>query len=446
MNKIDGEATPDFDLEGLEESLVAYCDLFSPDGRILTRVTPQRLLILRKLWALRTFNDIAKPFWVHKKGSKIDAWTDKQPSDAAWEERRLIAGGIAFRGSRGQQKNGPDVFKGENIVAAELQGSAVLESVDLQNIDDASLWRYADILPPRGLAVARVAHCPNGVMFDPTEKVFTNTATILFPRDELCGVPFDLLLLSNVYVWFYALAARMGILRTLLSDVYPTNLGFLPWDDAIATRADELEAIRDKVIVACAAAASATESCRAALAELGYLTVKSRLKADKEARMFWGENFASGKYEVEITELKVTATEEGWQVSLGSDASDFVGCNKQEIAEGISVALQQKIGESITKSGIFNMPVPVTQSERDAWDGVVTAHQEGALSQAKSDAIAGLDEIVGRCLGLDSADIQEIRRDLAEDPFLRGIRPRYPGTITRKQGFRTGLDSSGRYQ
>ncbi|MBV5350359.1 hypothetical protein JZU71_04295, partial [bacterium] len=57
-----------------------------------------------------------------------------------------------------------------------------------------------------------------------------------------------------------------------------------------------------------------------------------------------------------------------------------------------------------------------------------------------------LDQLVGAGLGLDAADITFIQNELRTDPFLKGIRPRYPGTVTRKQGFRTGLNSSDRYQ
>ncbi len=77
---------------------------------------------------------------------------------------------------------------------------------------------------------------------------------------------------------------------------------------------------------------------------------------------------------------------------------------------------------------------------------LIARHETPKLEQAMQDSIAALDEIVGECLGLTPDDIMEIQRDLVADPFLKGIRPRYPGTITRKQGFRTGLDSEERYE
>jgi hypothetical protein len=97
------------------------------------------------------------------------------------------------------------------------------------------------------------------------------------------------------------------------------------------------------------------------------------------------------------------------------------------------------------KSALLNLSIPVSVEEAAAWNQVLTKHSEGALEQAMRQAINALDRIVGQCLGLDESDIVEIQRDLANDPFFKKIRPRYPGTITRKQGFRTGLDSEERY-
>jgi hypothetical protein len=39
-----------------------------------------------------------------------------------------------------------------------------------------------------------------------------------------------------------------------------------------------------------------------------------------------------------------------------------------------------------------------------------------------------------------------VERECRDDPFLARIRPRFPGTDTRRQGFRTGLDSAARYE
>ncbi|RSL17707.1 hypothetical protein EDE15_3245 [Edaphobacter aggregans] len=60
-------------------------------------------------------------------------------------------------------------------------------------------------------------------------------------------------------------------------------------------------------------------------------------------------------------------------------------------------------------------------------------------------AIENLDSVVGEALGLTNKDVSCLQEDLATDAFLRGIRPQYPGTVTRKMGFREGLDATDRY-
>ena len=100
---------------------------------------------------------------------------------------------------------------------------------------------------------------------------------------------------------------------------------------------------------------------------------------------------------------------------------------------------ETKIADEMGKSALLNLSIPVSVEEAAAWNQVLTKRSEGALEQAMHQAINALDQIVGQCLGLNESDIVEIQRDLANDLFLKNIRPRYPGTITRKQGFGRAL-------
>ena len=441
----EGDALAEFDLAGLPRSAVPYADLFSPDGRILTRLSPARLAILKKLWANETFADAAKPYWVRKTGAKISHWVDVDPESPEWERRRMVAGGIAFRGSKPVGSSGLSVYKGENIIAAELQGNPVMTDVDMAAVSDNSLWAYADIAPIKAYAFASVAHAPNAVAFDPRTVAFTNTAVVFMPRDSLADVPFDLLMLSNVYVWFYALAARMGVLRQLRSHIYPTNVNLLPWSPSFGLVARRIEAMREPLVSACRMRLAAADAMRTALAGLFLPTFKKHLQADPDARVVWGDNFDDPSHEVRITNPSVVATADGCRLQLSQDLYDFVECGSRELIEGLALALTQLEDESLTRGRVLNMPIPKSAAEMGSWNAVVEAHQQPILIEAMRARIAELDAVVGSALGLDGADIAEIQRDLESDPFLKGIRPRYPGTVTRKQGFRTGLDSAERY-
>lgn len=134
------------------------------------------------------------------------------------------------------------------------------------------------------------------------------------------------------------------------------------------------------------------------------------------------------------------------RVAFDGRAGDGLESNREGLARGLALSLARQRKPALTKSELLNLPIPVGEAESARWSGIVAAHAEDVLVAEMRDRLAELDGVVGAALGLDAADIAEIQRDLAEDSFLRGIRPRYPGTVTRKQGFRTGLDSEDRYE
>jgi SAM-dependent methyltransferase len=445
-----GGQLPTFELEALPEQIIPYADLFTPDGRIMTRLTTERLAVIRKLWNCGgTLRDAAKTYWVGRSRAARGKHTDKQPEEMAvdWAERQMIAGGIAFRHQKATKENGHQVYKGENIISAELQGEPVERDVDLNGISDNSLWSVSDILPKQGFAVAQVAHCVNAVSFDPKSTAFTNTANLFFPRDELVKFPFDLLFISNIYVFFYALAARMGVLRTLRSHIYPTNLGFMPWSDSLTEVSEGIEALRVPLAEACRKRIHAREALRDALKKLELPTFKTRLRDDKSSSLSWSECFDTPDHEVEISHLRIEERQpDELLLFLSSGLLEYLELTRADLTRGLLLALTMRDGESLKRSEILNLPIPVSTEEVAAWSGVIEEYQEARLEEEMQARLNELDQLVGTALGLDTADISFIQQELQTDPFLRGIRPRYPGIVTRKQGFRTGLDSSERYQ
>ncbi|MDA8102645.1 MAG: N-6 DNA methylase [Nitrospiraceae bacterium] len=447
VRRTGAEAVADFALGALPESRIAYPDLFSPDGRILTRLTERRVAVLRKIRANGVLLDACKRIWVRRRRGRIVEWTDVPPARASrlrWEEKPLCAGGLAFRRHKPQTPGGPDVFKGENIVATELQGEPVLTTVDLRGVDDPGPWRYLNLLPEHGYAVAQVTHCPNAVPFDPRRVAFTNTATVFFPRQDLLGVPFDLLLLSNVYVWFYAIGTRMGVVRMACSHIYPTNLALSPWSEDLAARAAAIEGLRADVVAASRNAVAVREALEEDLQRLDLQTLKTRAQS-VQARLLWSDAFDRPDCQASIGAVETVETDDGVAVRLSGNTDDEIICSDPAIARGLALALAQYAGQSFTRSDLLNLRIPCSDGERQAWQAVVDRHRRETVEQGMQQALARLDALVGEALGLTADDIAEIQRDLREDPFLQKIRPRYPGTVTRKQGFRAGLDSKGRY-
>lgn len=443
-------ALPAFDFEALHEERIPYADLFAPDGRIFTRMTNPRLRIIRSLWKNPSLEAIAKRYWVRREKNVIAEWktTDNNLMHHGWEEKRMLTRGIVFRGQKEVSTDGVGlaVYKGENIIAGELQGSPSIDRCNVSLASDPSLWRYSDILPNYAFAIAQVAHAPNAVRFNPSKIAFTDTATIFIPAERARHVPFDLLFLSNVYVFFAALAARMGVLRQCRSHMYPTNMALLPWNDALIEQASALEAMRSRIVDACTNAERANLALLKALGGLQMRSLKELLKIDRASTIVWGPSFQQKDYSVNVLSPRVEDIETWHRVYISDGLFDWVELSDTASANGLFQALKVSLGEEISKSDILNLKVPHANSEIRIWNETLSKFQPESLDAEKKDAIRALDTLVGAALGLTMEDLELIWNECSSDPFLKRIVPRYPGTTTRKQGFRTGLGASERYQ
>lgn len=444
------DAVPTLHLDDLPEQRIPYPDIFTPDGRIMTRLTPARLAVLSKLWRHPTLEMAAKPYWVRKQGSQIVEAIDTPPPPSTngqeWEARRMIRGGISFRRQRRAGSSGYDVFKGENILASEFVGDPAARQVDVLAASDPSLWRQARILPERGFAVAQLAHCPNAVCFNAQTMAFTDTATLFFPAAEWREFPFDLLLLSRLYWFTYSLGARMGVLRQFRSHIYPANLRLLPCPSRLLEIQTELEALRAPLVAACRQRFQAKAALREALVTLRLATLKKRMQADHNATVAFSESFETADYEITVDNPGLESVDEVVTVRPSrQQLLDWVRLSREDFAKGVVMALQPLDGEDINKSRLLNLSIPVTTEECQQWETTVARFAEEALITEMEHQLDRLDVLVGAALDLDAQEIAFVQRECREDSFLSRIRPRFPGTDTRRQGFRTGLDSATRY-
>jgi hypothetical protein len=180
---------------------------------------------------------------------------------------------------------------------------------------------------------------------------------------------------------------------------------------------------------------------------MGLATLKDHLRRDRDSHVFWSECFDHPEYRTEIVAPRIEEkSEDEIQIFFSDIMFEWAETNRSDLAEGLAIALTQQQGEFLDKSQILNMPIPVGEDERARWERTVQDCQEQLLEKEMLGRLNDLDQLVGTALGLDPEDISFIQEQLKTDPFLKGIRPRYPGTVTRKQGLRTGLSSSSRYQ
>ncbi len=446
----EGGKRPTFRLYDAETVTAAYADIFTPDGRLITRVTPERRTILAKLHANSTLTRAAQTYWFKRSGTNRGTVQLDPPTRELdrWEQREMIGAGLAWRGARADAAPGAGVpvYKGENVLAGGLHGTPDHHNADIQAADDLGLFRLGPLLPSRIYAIAQIERCPNATPFDPAAMAFTNTATLFAPRTDLANVPFDLLFVSRVYRYFYALAGRMSYLNLMRSHIYPRNLRLLPWNDALALTAQPLEALRPAFVEACANAFRTEEQMFAELERLPLKTLRDAVR-DSGGKIEWSESFLRGAEKVEIgASLQLLRGDLGWRLTLNDYLYDWLELTDAEnIARGLFEALRARIGQGVTRDELLDMLIPPDDASRADYVATVEMYRGTAHQEAIEAEVDRIDALVGPALGLNAADLAAIREDMLTDPFLKNIVPRWPGSTTRLHGYRTGLDSSERY-
>jgi SAM-dependent methyltransferase len=445
----EGGKRPTFRIADAETATSAYADLFTPDGRIMTRLTPTRRTILNKLHANDRFERAAQIYWYKRSGANRRSIQIEPPTrePERWEQREMIGAGLAWRGARmnAEAGQGIDVYKGENILAGALFGEPEHRNACTEAADDMGLLRLGSLLPSLMYAIAQIERCPNAVAFDPRQIAFTNTTTLFAPRPDLANLPFDLLFISRVYRYFFALAGRMSYLNLMRSHVYPTNLRLLPWNEKLALTAQPLEARRVPFFEACANVFRTEDAMLADLAQLPLRQFRDVVR-DANGSVEWSESFQRAAEKIEVSKAPQLALGDmGWRLTVSDYLYDWLLISDENAARGLHVALAARSGLEVDRELLLDLDIPPDAATRGEHEAVVqlyggTDHQ--AAIEAEVDRI---DALIGPALGLDANDLASIREDMLTDPFLKNIVPRWPGSTTRLHGYRTGLDSSERY-
>ena len=441
------KAKPVFDLAISPESQLAYSDLFTPQGRIATRLTPARAEIVRKLRTLDLFSSVAKTYWSKRKGGF--EVTDVKPTgigEALWEEQRMITYGAARR-SKGAENspNGLDVYKGENIRTGGLAGDPVFLKLDVWNLSSPSVWRFPHILPDRMWCVPKIEQVPCAAPFDPKTTAIMNTATIFGPRPDLEEFPFDLLLTSRIYGWYMLLSLRSSYQNKLRSDMYPSTISDLPWSEALIAVAADLEALRGPFFQACRARYDAGAELTRQAKTLQLLPLKDAFKklAAKSDKLGFSKEFDTGdSFTVAVQDLPkgadpqtVVISEEGHSLTLPSDA----------LAEYVRLGLSLVEGEEMAKTKLLALPVPQDATTAGKLRTILATFDPLAAEAAVLAQVDEIDRVVGAALGLTPEEITFVQTDMRDDPFLSRVRPRYPYFTPKLRGRRSALESADRY-
>jgi hypothetical protein len=97
-------------------------------------------------------------------------------------------------------------------------------------------------------AIPIIEQVPVAAEFDPHKVAVVNSVAVFGPRPDLEAVPFDMVLLSRIYSWAYAMAGRRSFMNKLRSHMYPPVIADFPWNEAIADRARRVGGHQDGAV------------------------------------------------------------------------------------------------------------------------------------------------------------------------------------------------------
>jgi hypothetical protein len=417
-----GAKRPTFVFNHLPEEKVTYADLFAPDGRIMTRLTPRRAEILKKLRANGKLQDAALQYWT-KRNEKPLLTAPTAVGAGKWREDRLIKDGLAKRGELHYlPKGGHTVFKGENISAARFSGDPVHVKFDVSKTSSPSVWAYPSILPTVMYGIPVIEQVPVAAPFDPRKIAVENTVIVFGPRADLADVPFDAVLLSTVYVYFHVIGNRRSYQNKIRGHIYSSAVADLPWNDSIAGQASALQKIRNELLTACERRYELAAKLAADAAALGLRPLKEVVRGRTGAKIAKSEAFAN-EPEAVISVGEVIGTDSTWVLPLGTEGEHAIVFNDAEVASLARAGLLLAEGSELSWGNILNTPVPVSLEMAKALETLRAQYSPERLEAAIDDEVVKLDAIIGPALGLSASDVEEIRRDMGEDPFLARVRP-----------------------
>lgn len=436
-----------FDLESAPVVELPYADLFSADGRWLTRLTPERKRILDR-FAGQTFGDIAQRFFVGKRGGRIIRWAREQPEDDAdnlrWEQKTMIHRGASFRGKNFTSETaGLPVFKGEHITACAIEGEPIYTNIDVMRMDDPSVWRFAEILPAKGFAFHQIAPALYCAPFDPHKVVLLDTTSFIFPGERYADFPFDLLVLSRIYQYIWALGHREGVLFRARAHVYPSTVRRLPWTERLLEFAPQLVALRTRFLAACRQLHQTEQVLRDRLAMFGATTVRECLSAGVDLRVDWCPAL-QGSEACEIGVPVTTELDGQWIVQPGDDVGKWAAFNDRELAAAFVEGLLLHPGESLRLAALLDLPIPPPEALA-RWREIVAQLTGESGVSVLEEVLDAVDACVAEAYGLPQAELETVWREFETDPMLRRVQPNLPFAKRRRLGLRTGLTASDRF-
>ena len=270
-----------------------------------------------------------------------------------------------------------------------------------------------------------------------------DTASLFLPEDRLADFPFDLLVLSRIYQYVWALGHREGVLFRARAHVYPSTVRRLPWTDRLLDFVEQLRELRDRLLPACQQLHQTEEVLRERLARFGPTTLRQQLQANADLRIDWCTAL-QGAEQCEIGDPILIEREGQWIVQPGDDVDKWAGFGSHALAVAFVEGLRLHTGPNLRMAGLLDLPIPPPAATAE-WREIVAEISDEGGAVAVEEVLDAVDAYVAEAYGLPQSDLEAIWREFESDPMLKRVKPNLPYAQRRRLGLRTGLTESDRF-
>jgi hypothetical protein len=235
-------------------------------------------------------------------------------------------------------------------------------------------------------------------------------------------------------------------MNKLRSHLYPTVIGALPWSDELIGYTTALLEAKISLFEACHRRFNAGASMRAESEALGLRPLRDVFRAlAPRATLGYSDGVAEGD-KFEVGDVEVAAAGDLWVILPDiTDDTVTISVPTEELANLIAAGLRLNAGSELTRASLLRLPIPPDAGVASVLSELSVRYATNLLEETIEREVDRIDEIVAPALGLDSTDISFIQSEMANDPFLSRIRPRYPYFTPKQRGRRTNLERPDRY-
>lgn len=402
---------------------------------ILTKVSSEDASVMERMAKAPRLGSIVKVVYKRKGKKKVGtaqaSAVEQIPADGnplEWEPYVMLGYGIKLGSARAIVDSGWPIYKGQNVFPEGPLGEPMGHwDLTRSEVDSLRLYAYRHLFDFSKLyAVREISQLPTACPVPPN-TAFQNTVLMVQLAEDF---PLNIYLMSRIPQWFAIKTLRASIIEDLTTHWFKRSIMLLPIparrtaDDMARLRAaGELVITRDKDL------ANAHRHVERLIAESPKKSLFDLFA--ENSPMVAGADL-TGAVPADVT----TSIHEGGEDLVSDDGSFRIKVPNPMLRRYLAYSLDRLLDEgddvAFDVETLGRLQVP---SEIEAVVAAIDLMRNTDPARLFQDALMELDMVIADLFGLSQEDLNYITSAMANDGFLKQLRPNYEHRGLRVQPY-----------